>query len=248
MKVLFSPSEAKVHECVNKSINQDTFLFSELYLQRLEVINKFSSYIYNANMSELQDIFGTKDAQECLRLKNIDLLNSCTIAAIQRYSGVAYEHLDFASLSNDEKDFLLGNVIIFSNLFGPILAKDQIPYYKLKQGAKIRNFKIEHYYKQNFSKDLDAFLKDEFIIDLRAGFYEKFYTLKQEHICIKFLKNGKVLSHYAKAYRGLLLRKIAKYQPQSLEAFQKMDFKGLHVKEILAHKHNLEFVFEIDAI
>ena len=33
----------------------------------------------------------------------------------------------------------------------------------------------------NFSKALDEYLKDEDIIDLRAGFYEKFYK-KKNHI------------------------------------------------------------------
>lgn len=248
MKILFSPSESKSTNCVKKSINQDTFIFSDLYIKRLEVINKFSSYIYNANIEELKEIFGTKEEKECLRLKNLDLLNSCTIEAIQRYSGVAYEHLDFTSLHKDAQEFLYENVIIFSNLFGPILAKDQIPYYRMKQGTKIRNFKIEHFYKEYFSKELDIFLKDEFIIDLRAGFYEKFYTLKKEHISMKFMKNGKVVSHFAKAYRGKILRALALHKPNNIQAFENIEFENLHVREIITIKNKKEYVFEIDQL
>lgn len=245
MKILFSPSESKSQESVHKSINEDSFIFPSLYQKRLEIVNKFSVHVYNASVDELREIYGTKDEEECLRLKKLNLLNSQTIEAIQRYRGVAYEYLDFKSLSECEKNYLYNGVLIFSNLFGPLMAKDKIPYYKLKQGSKIRDFKIEAFYKQNFSKEIDALLQDEFVIDLRAGFYEKFYTLKQPYITMKFLKDSKVVSHWAKAYRGMILRDLAKYKPESIEEFENIKFKNLHVKEIIESKHKREYIFEI---
>jgi cytoplasmic iron level regulating protein YaaA (DUF328/UPF0246 family) len=104
-------------------------------------------------------------------------------------------------------------VILFSNLFGPIKANDKIPEYKLKQGVKMGNLNIEKTYKNLFSASLDKYL-GEYIIDLRAGFYEKFYTISVPHVAFKFLKNGKVVSHYAKAYRGKILQHIAQTKPK----------------------------------
>jgi cytoplasmic iron level regulating protein YaaA (DUF328/UPF0246 family) len=248
MKILFSPSELKSEQSPNKSINQDFFIFPDLYAKRLEILNKFSSFVFNASLSELQNVYGTKDETECLRLQNLDLLQSGTIEAIRRYSGVAYEYLAFHSLNDPEKEFLYNNVIIFSNLFGPILAKDKIPYYKFKQASKIRDFKVEPYYKQVFSDSLNDFLKNEFIVDLRAGYYEKFYTLKQPFITMKFIKGGKVVSHWAKAYRGIVLRALALHKPNSASEFENIPFEHLKIKEIVQNKHKREYVFEIVAL
>ena len=46
--------------------------------------------------------------------------------AIERYDGVAYDYLKYSDLNNDEKDYIDFNVIIFSNLYGPILASDKV--------------------------------------------------------------------------------------------------------------------------
>ena len=63
----------------------------------------------------------------------------------------------------------------FSNLFGPICAKDRVPEYKLKQAEKIGKFAPEKFYKKHFSKGLDLYLeKNAPIIDLRAGFMKNF--------------------------------------------------------------------------
>jgi cytoplasmic iron level regulating protein YaaA (DUF328/UPF0246 family) len=144
-----------------------------------------------------------------------------------------------------QQDFIDENVIIFSNLFGPLLAKDPIPYYRLKQGEKLDGFDIAKFYKDNFSKELDEFLEDEFVIDLRAGHYEKFYTIKKPYITCKFLKNGKVVSHWAKAYRGTILKELSKHQPQNEDEFASIEFEDLLIKEIVKKGKKKEYIYEI---
>lgn len=246
MKILFSPSESKTPNSGLSSISNDSFVFPELFEKRLEVVEKFQTYIERSSLLELQNLFGIKDEQECENLKNIDLQNSLTCKAIQRYTGVAYDYLKFDTLNEKQKNYIYNNVLIFSNLFGPILAQDEIPMYKFKQGSKLGDFKPEVFYKEHFSDALDQLLEDELIIDLRAGFYEKFYKLKRPYITMKFIKNGKVVSHWAKAYRGIILQELAKYQPKSLEEFENIKFNGLHVKEIIQTKLKSEYIFEIE--
>jgi cytoplasmic iron level regulating protein YaaA (DUF328/UPF0246 family) len=136
-------------------------------------------------------------------------------------------------------------MIIFSNLFGSILAKYPIPNYKLKQGEKLDSFTIEKFYKEHFSDSLDVLLENEFTIDLRAGFYLKFYTPKINHITMKFLKNGKVVSHWAKAYRGAIAKELAHFQPENEQEFQKIHFENLEIKEIIKRKNSNEYTFNI---
>ncbi|MFC2490453.1 MAG: peroxide stress protein YaaA, partial [Prevotella sp.] len=45
-----------------------------------------------------------------------------------------YKHLDYRSLDSAAQEFVDKNTLIFSNLFGPVLAADALPEYKLKQG------------------------------------------------------------------------------------------------------------------
>lgn len=160
-----------------------------------------------------------------------------------RYSGVAYKSLDYENLEN--KHYIDENVLIFSNLFGVIKASDILPDYKLKQGAKLPNLNIEKFYKDNFSSSLDKYLKDDEILDLRASFYEKFYTIKKPFFTLKFIKNGKVVSHYAKHYRGLILNEMAKNNIKSVDEFKKININELILLEIQEIKNKQEFIFEI---
>jgi hypothetical protein len=245
MKILFSPSESKEENSPLNPLEKRDFLFPELFEKRLFIVEKYLHFIHNASFQELQTLFGIKNKNECEKLRLLDALHVKTQKAVLRYNGVAYEYLDYSSLHVKEQTFIDENVIIFSNLFGPLLAKDKIPYYKLKQGSSLGEFKIEKFYKEYFSKALDDFLKDEFILDLRAGFYEKFYALKQPFITVKFIKNGKVVSHWAKAYRGLMLRELAKYPPSSLKEFEQINFQNLKINSIKESKFKKEYIFDI---
>ncbi len=205
------------------------------------------AFIQESNTAALQKLIGVKKEHEIAAVRKVDLFNDPTLKAIQRYSGVAYEYLDYASLDHKAQQFLDENLLIFSNLFGPILAKDHIPWYKLKQGEKIGDFAVEKYYLEHFTPPLETFLKEEFVIDLRAGFYLKFYRLRQPYVTMKFIKNGKVVSHWAKAYRGTVVRQLAKHQPQNEKMFSEIPFDNLSIVEIQKTKLKTEYIYEITA-
>ncbi len=62
---------------------------------------------------------------------------------------------------------------------------------------------------------------------------------------MKFLKNGKVVSHFAKAYRGSVLRNIAIKKPLTQEAFLQIPFEGLEIVEIRLNKLKSEYIYKI---
>ena len=248
MKILFSPSESKSLENSCNSLELDTFLFDNLMHKREQVIKHYQYFINNSTQDKLQKLFGIKDKNLIKTLKGINIFKDSTQKAILRYNGVGYSYLCYDSLDHKNKKFLDNNMIIFSNLFGPILAKTCIPYYKLKQGEKIEDFSLEKFYKREFSSSLDRYLKDELIIDLRANFYEKFYLPGTRYYTFKFLKNGKVVSHWAKAFRGKIARELAIYQPQNEDELMQIEFNNLKIKEIKEIKNKKEFIFEIGGI
>jgi len=124
MKILFSPSEAKYIGGNSQKITQKNYIFPNLFDKRLELITLYNQYIQNASQDELIKIFGSKK-ENTIEYYSNDIFIRDTMKVIERYDGVAYKYLDYATLKNNEKNYLDKNVIIFSNLFGPLLAGDK---------------------------------------------------------------------------------------------------------------------------
>lgn len=208
MIILFSPSESKTQLDGYSSICKESFIFQDQYAKRIEAVKIYNEYINSNSIDSLLDIFGIKDIEKIQEYQK-NIFEAATCPAIKRYSGVSYSYLAYDTLNQNAKYYIFNNVIIFSNLFGPVSAGDKIPYYKLKQGAKIGSFTFEQFYRDNFSSALDKYIDNQEIVDLRAGFYEKFYKIKKKYTTFKFIKQGKVVSHFAKAYRGIILKLMA---------------------------------------
>lgn len=244
MIILFSPSEGKREGGTLPPLTSDSFLFPDLYLKRFEVITQYEALVLKGKNEELHELFGIKDPNEYERYRS-SFTSAPTMKAIERYDGVAYDYLNYSALSTDAQRYIDTRTILFSNLFGPIRSGDSIPDYKLKQGSSIGTFAPEKYYKEYFTAALDEMIGDQEILDLRAGFYDKFYTPNKSYVTLKFLKEGKVVSHWAKAYRGTLLRETAKNQISSIQELLALNIDGLIVREIVETKKKKEVVYSI---
>lgn len=244
MKILFSPSETKKDGGEGEFLNKNSSIFPELYTKRLEILNSYNGFLKTASKEELEKLFGTKK-EDILNKYRQDIFSQNTKKAIERYTGVAYDYLDYENLNEIEKDYIDENTLIFSNLFGVLKASDEIPDYKLKQGESFLGLKIDKFYKDEFSSKLDEYLEDEDILDLRAGFYEKFYAIKKPYYTMKFIKGGKVVSHFAKAYRGEVLKLLAKNSIKNFDELLKMEIPNLSVVEIIEKKLKKEIVYSI---
>jgi len=231
MKILLAPSERKTKGGNFPPINETSFIFPEIYEKRVEIIKKYDEFLKTTDDTKN---FGTDKTSIFIRP---------TKKAILRYSGVAFEHLDYNSLDKEAQKYIDKNVLIFSNLFGVISAKDLIPEYTLKQGKK-PGFDIYKNHKEIFTPVLDKINKNEIFIDLRAKFYEKIYKPKNS-ITFTFIKNNKIVSHFAKAYRGKLTRFIAIHRPKNIDALLKIDFPDIKIIEIQEKKGNKEIICEV---
>jgi len=239
---LFSPSEGKLSG--GDSIQQSDILFG--YEPRSEILTAYNTIVNSGDMEAIKALFGIKKESDILPYIG-DLFNAPLMKAIERYSGVAYVHLDYTSLLPEAKAYLQQQVIIFSNLYGPVLGGDRIANYKVKQGNSIGEIAPDKFYRERFSYQLDLLLMEHEILDLRAGYYDKFYRTKQPYTTLKFLKEGKSVSHWAKAYRGLVLRELAAHQINSLDDFMKMEIETLKIEEIKKSKNKREIVYSIIA-
>ena len=244
MKILFAPSELKTEITNENFIKKENFIFPNLYEKRLQIVTLYDEFIKNADENALCKLFGTKKEKDLLYYRK-EIFKSGCIKAILRYSGTAYKALDYRSLDPKSQKFIDENLLIFSNLFGILRGKDEIPDYKLKQGESFLNLEIPEFYLENFSAQIDKFVENDDILDLRAGFYEKFYIPKKEYLTMKFVKNGKVLSHFAKQLRGVVLREIAIHKLDTNEKILAHNFANLQLKDIKQVKNQTLVTYDI---
>jgi len=115
-----------------------------------------------------------------------------------------------------------------------------LPEYKLKQGEKVGDMAPKE-----FSHALNRLLETEHYLDLHAGFYNKFYKPTSPYTTLKFIKDGKVVSHWEKAYRGIVLREIAKNNITDINTFMHMNIKNISVIEIIEKGIHTEVVYAI---
>src|SRR5574344_1076556 len=177
-----------IHE---KIFNENSFIFPQLFNKRVEIITSYNEFLQTASISQLEKLFGTKKSDVIEKYRQ-DIFKSALLKAIQRYEGVAYDYLSYNNLEKSSQKYIDDNVLIFSNLFGVLKASDEIPDYKLKQGESFYDLKIDKFYNDNFSQELDKYLENDDILDLRAGFYEKFYVIKKTYQTVRFRKDGNV--------------------------------------------------------
>jgi len=237
MKILLAPAETKKEGGTLPPLNLNNFTLQK------DVINEYEKFIATSNIEELSVWFGLKNLTICEKYKR-SILNLPTMKAIQRYTGVAFEAIQYENLNQKEQEYIDKNVVIFSNLFGAINANTAIPDYKFKQGALLPSLNTEKFYKKNLKDILDEDLKDE-VLDLRAGYYDKFYKPSASTITYKFLKGGKVVSHWAKHYRGELVRQIAVNNITNFADLMSFKFEGLNLVEIQEKKNIRTIIMEI---
>ena len=148
MKILLAPSEGKNTGGSGK-FEIEKLLFGTLNNKRSELLKEYDDLISEADQKKLAKLFGLKKQKE-IESNSKRIFTEPVMKSIQRYSGVAFDYLEYDKLNKKEQTYVDSNVIIFSNLFGPILASDKIPEYKLKQGESIEGTKTEKVYLELF--------------------------------------------------------------------------------------------------
>ncbi|MDD6055298.1 MAG: peroxide stress protein YaaA [Helicobacter sp.] len=246
MWILFAPSEKKILTNLQEYKKAD-FYKNLICSGTKEAVESYVKFLQTSDEGGIKKLFGTKSLDlESLALAQ-NCLNAPLLPAIIRYSGVAFSALDFKNLDKNAQDFIYKHTLIFSNLFGILRANDGIPFYDLKQGEGFKlesySFKTQDFYKQS-TKEIWDFLsqdstKELEFLDLRASFYQKCFPLDKSPLKQKikiatpiFIKNGKTLSHYAKFYRGILLKTSAKFSLKSIDDLENLHIEGLNLQEI----------------
>jgi cytoplasmic iron level regulating protein YaaA (DUF328/UPF0246 family) len=158
------------------------------------------------------------------------LLTAATAPAIEIYSGVLYQALDWKSLSPIQQRLGQKQIVIISALFGALRPLDRIPTYKMKIKKST--------WADSIGTCLEA-LNEAIIIDCRSSTYASVWkppAINTVGIRVFQERHGKreVITHMSKKYRGEVTRALLKLkgEPNTVEK----------IFEHLAKEFNAELV------
>lgn len=148
--------------------------------------------------------------------------------AIDVYTGVLYEALDAASLTERSRNRLHKNVVISSALFGLVRPLDLIPAYRLSGNSTVTSLPtMAKVWRDESSAVIEAIPGP--IIDLRSHTYAALGPIpgscyeRALAVRVLFEKNGKrsVVSHFNKATKGELVRALTlrPHTPRTINEF-----------------------------
>jgi cytoplasmic iron level regulating protein YaaA (DUF328/UPF0246 family) len=121
-----------------------------------------------------QKLLGVKgDALAKATEANRAVLESATLPAIDRYTGVLYDALDAGSLSARDRTRLHRQVVIFSGVWGASLPGDPLPDHKLKMSATLpRLGKLSTWWREPLTAALAPTVEGRVVWDLLPNEHE----------------------------------------------------------------------------
>ena len=174
---------------------------------------------------DLRSVYGTSpEKAQGFHRQNQDIFNSPCAPAIERYTGVVYEHIEWETLSEKAKKYMENYVFIFSGLFGILTPKTPIPDYKLKMNV----LSLQHHWNPILS---EALQDEKPIIDLLHQVHGKAYNPNKKNVTpVDFLiiNKGKktAAGHFGKAVKGEFIRYMAENNITSVDEFCGFEYDG----------------------
>ncbi len=197
MLIVLPPSETKAPGGSGPALDLEGLSFPTLTPVRSALIDELSGL-------EVTDAMAVLGISEKLRPEaeaNRELRTSPTMPALHRYTGVLFDALSAPTLPELAWDRLA----VGSALFGVVRAGDLIPRYRLSGGTKLDERTMRSRWGRLIT---DALAEEDFVVDLRSGAYQQLGRVPGA-VTVRVEKDGKVVSHFNKHYKGELARVLA---------------------------------------
>ena len=220
--ILIPPSEGKSSGGEGRPWSETDHFFKDLQEPRHEVIKALKKSMKEAELSRSK-LLGVKGKKVGEATKaNLSVAKSATMPAIERYTGVLYDALNYSSLSSSLQKKIDNQVVIFSGLWGALKPQDLIPDYKLKMGAKLPQLGVLSRFWRPHLTSVLPLSNTECVWDLLPGEHSAGWDplIAGKRIRVKFLddimKNGKQqlvsVSHWNKLLKGALVQFVIENQ------------------------------------
>ena len=218
MKILIPPSEGKA------KVRSLDVLFKDTNFQFAKYTQQIVDLLCLIENEDLTSVYGTtQDKAMMFHRQNQDVFNSKCVPAIERYTGVVYNNIEWGSLSLKAKNYMKKNILIFSGLFGLLTPATLIPDYKLKMNVLSL--------KSLWGPIISDYLKNEDVIfDLLPQVHRKAYKPNKNTIQIDFLVKNKgktsAAGHFGKSVKGQFIRFLASNQITKTKDFKSFEYDG----------------------
>lgn len=172
--------------------------------------------------AEWGKLLGVKDKALARALEvNRALLTSKTLPAIERYTGVVYSAIDYASLKELARKYFDEHVRIVSAVFGLVKPRDVIPDYK----CKINHFGADKHWR----KVCKSTFSGAFVIDLLPQAHQKAVDYA-DGVAVGFswIKGGRKMpaGHQGKHIKGRFIRWLCEQQCADPRLFKNFSEEG----------------------
>lgn len=211
MHVLLPPSETKTDGGDERRLlDLNALGFARLNPVRRAMLAALRSL--SSNRAVAAEALRISKAQHFEVDRNRALRRSPTLPAIERYTGVLYDGLDFGSLDVRAREWAAMRVIIHSALFGLLRASDPIPAYRLSHDSRIPRRPLVRTWRNAISDELDRL--PGLILDLRSESYVALGPAPAGSFFLRVVTAGegstrRALNHFNKKAKGEFVRALA---------------------------------------
>ena len=227
MLILLPPSEGKSAALAGPLLDIGKLSFPGLAPTREAVLTALEA-LCSADQDAAAATLGLGPTQRGEIGANTRLRGEACAPAIEVYTGVLYEALDYATLTPAARRRADAQLAIASALWGLVRPQDRIPSYRLSAGTTLPGLgTLASAWKAPVSAELAEV--DGLIVDLRSGGYVALGPIPPSAaaraVTVRVLqeRGGKrtVVSHFNKATKGRIVRSLVsgRRAPRTPEAF-----------------------------
>lgn len=213
--VLLPPSEGKASGGRGRPLDLATLSHPALTAVRLRLVEAVQAAAHK-DLSALQAALRCPPGEV---EKNAALLTSGTLPALQRYTGVLYDSLGYASLSPTGRRRADRSLRVASALFGLLSPRDAIPAYRLSGSTSLAGIgPLSAAWRPVLEPEIAA--HRGLVVDLRSGPYAALARVP-DAVQVRVLRDRggvrTVVSHDNKFTKGLLARTLCERGARTVE-------------------------------
>lgn len=135
------------------------------------------------------------------------------LPALERYTGVLFDALDWGTLRRASRDFATRHVAIHSALFGLLGGADPIPAYRLSHDSRlpVRGRSLKAHWREPVARALAA--RGDFVLDLRSEAYVAMGPAPEGSVFVRVVTEDedgrrRALNHFNKKAKGEFVRAL----------------------------------------
>jgi cytoplasmic iron level regulating protein YaaA (DUF328/UPF0246 family) len=220
--ILLPPSEGKAAAGAGRPVDLAALSLPELRPARERVLEALVTLCTQSEPEQAGAVLGLSPGQRDEVLRNARLGETAAMPAGEVYTGVLYDALGLASLSEPAYRLVERSALVFSGLWGAVRLSDRIPPYRCSIGVKLPGpGPLGAYWRQAMAGVISAMAGEGLVLDLRSGAYVAAWRPSSEiarrtaavRVLHERVVDGavkrSVVSHFNKATKGRLVRDLA---------------------------------------